>query len=79
MPEGEAREQAISDLTDKLQEQLNEAGVDVELNDDIIGVYADTILDQFDGSEPVTVDQLKELFGIEIPTGSSEPDPVPEP
>ncbi len=79
LPEGEAREQAISDLTDKLQEQLNEAGVDVELNDDIIGVYADTILDQFDGSEPVTVDQLKELFGIEIPTGSTEPDPVPEP
>ena len=70
--DSEEYEAKKAELTEKLQDQLDQAGVDVELSDDIVGIYADTILDEFKNSDgTVTVDQLKEMFGIELPSSAT--------
>lgn len=69
----ESVDAAIDDLTEKVQAELEKANVNVELNDEIIDLYSDLIIDQFKDKEgEVTIDDLKELFGIEIPITPTE-------
>ncbi|MBQ3639937.1 MAG: hypothetical protein II955_05400, partial [Clostridia bacterium] len=69
----ESVDAAIGDLTEKVQAELDKANVNVQLSDEIIDLYSDLIIDQFKDKEgAVTIDDLKELFGIEIPTGVEE-------
>lgn len=60
---------AIDELTPKIQEQLDQANVNVALNDDIVDLYSDIIIQEFkDKDGPITADDLKELFGITTTT-----------
>lgn len=69
----ESVDAAIDNLTEKLQTELANANVDVELNDEIINLYSDVIIEQFKDKEgEVTIDDLKELFGI-VETPASVP------
>ena len=69
----ESVDAAIDDLTEKLQGELEKANVDVELSDDIIDLYSDVIIEQFKDKEgEITVDDLKELFGITTSVNTTE-------
>ncbi len=57
-------EEARQQLTDTLQEELQNAGVDVQLSDDVVELYAEVILSEFEGKDHITVDDIKELFGL---------------
>lgn len=56
---------AIDELTPKIQEELDQANVNVTLSDELIDIYSDIIIQEFkDKDGPITVEDLKELFGI---------------
>ncbi len=56
---------AVRKLAEKFKAEIEAAGFNVELTDDMIDLYADTILSQFrDADGNIKVDDLKALFGI---------------
>ncbi|MBP5270596.1 MAG: hypothetical protein ILO42_06540 [Clostridia bacterium] len=56
---------AVRLLAEKFKAEIEAAGFDVDLSDDMIDYYADVILSQFrDADGNIKVDDLKALFGI---------------
>ena len=61
----ESVQAAIDDLTPKIQEELEQANVNVDISDELIDIYSDIIIQEFKDKEgPITVEDLKELFCI---------------
>ena len=62
-------------MTTTIRESYEEkAGKELDLSDEVIGIYADVILEEFDGRDDVTAEEMAQFFegysGIERNSGS---------
>lgn len=56
------REEQVQKLTDELQRAIDENGLDIEIDQAIVELYADSILDVIGDKDAVTEDDIRELF-----------------
>ena len=70
-------------LTDTLKENYaTKTGKDMELEDEVVGIYADVLLDEFGDKENVTAEEVEAFFnayaGIESAGSAGTDDGIPE-
>ena len=81
--EGLTREEKKEKLTETLKENYaTKTGKDMELEDEVVGIYADVLLDEFGDKENVTSEDVEAFFntyaGIESGTGATPEGTTPE-
>ncbi len=68
---GMTREEQKTELTKTIKDAFAESGNQLNLDDEVVGLYADTLLEDFDNYETITSNDVAEFFQVFTEVASS--------